>query len=85
MLTDLRTELKKDSPTITIRGLMHLAAVLDDATLPKLTRGHLEKAYGAKVWGAKHLRAALASKASRGAQGPSASAPLCALGLGERR
>ena len=31
------------------RGLIHLAAVLDDATLPKLTRRHLEKAYGAKV------------------------------------
>ena len=30
-------------------GLIHLAAVLDDATMPKLTRGHLEKSYGAKV------------------------------------
>ena len=30
-------------------GLIHLAAVLDDATMPKLTRGHLEKSYGAKA------------------------------------
>ena len=37
-------------------GLIHLAAVLDDATMPKLTRGHLERSYGAKVWGARHLR-----------------------------
>lgn len=32
-------------------GLIHLAAVLDDATMPKLTRGHLEKSFGAKVFG----------------------------------
>ncbi|CAK9054933.1 unnamed protein product [Durusdinium trenchii] len=42
-----------------MRGLIHLAAVLDDATLPKLTRRHLEKAYGAKVFGARHLRLCL--------------------------
>lgn len=30
-------------------GLVHLAAVLDDATMPKLTRGHLERSYGAKA------------------------------------
>ncbi|CAE7460662.1 ppsC, partial [Symbiodinium sp. KB8] len=42
-------------------GLIHLAAVLDDATLPKLTRGHLERSYGAKVWGARHLRFCLQS------------------------
>eukprot|EP00438_Fugacium_kawagutii_P013945 Skav203411 [mRNA] locus=scaffold1743:237332:243479:- [translate_table: standard] len=27
--------------------------------MPKLTRGHLEKSYGAKVWGARHLRCGL--------------------------
>eukprot|EP00971_Amphidinium_carterae_P036849 724722-Amphidinium_carterae.2 len=31
-----------------VKGLLHLAAVLDDATLPKLTRAHLDKAFGAK-------------------------------------
>eukprot|EP00969_Alexandrium_andersonii_P169293 7483816-Alexandrium_andersonii.AAC.1 len=35
--------------TVQVRGLIHLAAVLDDATMPKLTRGHLERAYGAKA------------------------------------
>ena len=29
-----------DSKQMPIRGLIHLAAVLDDATLPKLTRRH---------------------------------------------
>eukprot|EP00434_Breviolum_minutum_P009961 symbB.v1.2.008781.t1/scaffold514.1/size193457/7 len=48
-----------DSKQMPIRGLIHLAAVLDDATLPKLTRRHLEKAYGAKVFGARHLRLCL--------------------------
>ncbi|CAK9056190.1 Phenolphthiocerol/phthiocerol polyketide synthase subunit C ((Phenol)carboxyphthiodiolenone synthase subunit C) (Beta-ketoacyl-acyl-carrier-protein synthase I) (Phthiocerol synthesis polyketide synthase type I PpsC) [Durusdinium trenchii] len=42
-----------------VGGLVHLAAVLDDATMPKLTRGHLERSYGAKVWGARHLRCGL--------------------------
>ena len=45
-----------------VRGLLHLAAVLDDATVPSLTRKHLERAYGAKVWGARHLRLCLHSK-----------------------
>ena len=30
-----------DSKQMPIRGLIHLAAVLDDATLPKLTRRHM--------------------------------------------
>ncbi|CAJ1343367.1 unnamed protein product, partial [Effrenium voratum] len=47
------------SETFTVKGLLHLAAVLEDATLPKLTRKHLEKAYGAKVFGARHLRLCL--------------------------
>ena len=62
-LADLRAELNRESPSMTIQGVMHLAAVLGDATLPKLTKGHLEKAHGAKVWGARHLHAALATKA----------------------
>ncbi|CAJ1350508.1 unnamed protein product, partial [Effrenium voratum] len=45
-----------------LAGLIHLAAVLDDATMPKLTRGHLERSYGAKVWGARHLRSGLFSE-----------------------
>jgi len=32
-----------DSKQMPIRGLIHLAAVLDDATLPKLTRRHGER------------------------------------------
>ena len=46
--------------THTVRGFIHLAAVLDDATLPNLTLGHLERSYGAKVWGARHLHSCLA-------------------------
>eukprot|EP00959_Pyramimonas_sp_CCMP1952_P247223 5167459-Pyramimonas_sp.AAC.1 len=38
----------KRSPATAAGGVVHLAAVLDDATLPKLTRAHLEKSYGAK-------------------------------------
>ena len=45
-----------------VRGLLHLAAVLDDATVPKLTRKQLERSYGAKVWGARHLHLCLHSK-----------------------
>jgi acyl transferase domain-containing protein/NADPH:quinone reductase-like Zn-dependent oxidoreductase/acyl carrier protein len=44
-----------------VGGVIHLAAVLNDATLPKLTRSHLDKAYGAKVHGARHLHTAFAS------------------------
>ena len=51
---DLAKKLKGDQKQTA--GLIHLAAVLDDATMPKLTRGHLERSYGAKVWGARHLR-----------------------------
>ena len=54
----------KGSSGYTVRGFIHLAAVLDDATLPKLTRKHLERAYGAKVWGARHLHLCLQSQAS---------------------
>ena len=36
-------------PAKRVAGLIHLAAVLDDATMPKLTRGHLERSYGAKA------------------------------------
>ena len=42
-----------------VKGAMHLAAVLDDATLPKLTRAHFEKSFGAKVEGARNLHDAL--------------------------
>eukprot|EP00439_Symbiodinium_sp_Y106_P081712 s190_g20.t2 len=42
-----------------VSGLIHLAAVLDDATLPKLTPGHLERSYAAKVHGLRHLRLCL--------------------------
>ena len=49
----LALELKK-MPRVA--GLIHLAAVLDDATMPKLTRGHLEKSFGAKVTGLQTLR-----------------------------
>jgi hypothetical protein len=38
---------------------MHLAAVLDDATLPKLTRKHFENSFSAKVEGARSLHDAL--------------------------
>ncbi|CAK9055131.1 unnamed protein product [Durusdinium trenchii] len=41
-----------------VRGILHLAGVLDDAMLPQLTRQHLERAYAAKVVGAKNLHAA---------------------------
>ena len=67
-LTDVQelvTNLKSSS-SYTVRGLIHLAAVLDDATLPKLTRKHLEKAYGAKVFGARHLHLCLQSKKQLG-------------------
>ncbi|CAE7306072.1 ppsC [Symbiodinium microadriaticum] len=63
-LTDVQelvTNLKSSS-SYTVKGLIHLAAVLDDATLPKLTRKHLEKAYGAKVFGARHLHLCLQSQ-----------------------
>ena len=46
-----------------VAGLIHLAAVLDDATLPKLTGGHLERSYAAKVWGIRHLHVCLQSSA----------------------
>ena len=60
---ELVTGLKGNSK-YTVRGLIHLAAVLDDATLPKLTQKHLERAYGAKVWGARHLHLCLQTKAA---------------------
>jgi acyl transferase domain-containing protein/NADPH:quinone reductase-like Zn-dependent oxidoreductase/NAD(P)-dependent dehydrogenase (short-subunit alcohol dehydrogenase family)/acyl carrier protein len=42
-----------------VKGAMHLAAVLDDALLPKLTQAHFEKSFGAKVEGARNLHDAL--------------------------
>jgi hypothetical protein len=42
-----------------VKGAVHLAAVLDDALLPKLTRAHFEKSFGAKVEGARSLHDAL--------------------------
>ena len=42
-----------------VKGAMHLAAVLDDAMLPKLTRAHFAKSFGAKVEGARNLHNAL--------------------------
>ena len=42
-----------------IKGAFHLAAVLDDAMLAELTEAHFERAFGAKVEGAKNLKAAL--------------------------
>jgi NAD(P)-dependent dehydrogenase (short-subunit alcohol dehydrogenase family) len=42
-----------------VKGAMHLAAVLDDATLPKLTRKHFENSFSAKVEGARSLHDAL--------------------------
>ena len=41
------------------RGKSASTPAKDDATMPKLTRGHLERSYGAKVWGARHLRLCL--------------------------
>ena len=58
----LVTSVTQSYPSYTLRGLMHLAAVLDDATLPKLTQKHLESAYGAKVWGSRHLHMSLKSR-----------------------
>merc|ERR1719305_116922 len=52
----------KSSGLPPVRGAMHLAAVLDDATLPNLTRPNLEKAFGAKVQGAQNLHDALDAK-----------------------
>lgn len=60
---DLKTAIAKDSKR-SVAGVIHLAAVLDDATIPKLTRKHLEVAYGAKVFGARNLHAAFALKSS---------------------
>jgi len=40
-------------------AVFHLAAVLADATMPKVTRRHLEAAFGAKIYGALNLRAAV--------------------------
>jgi thioesterase domain-containing protein/NAD(P)-dependent dehydrogenase (short-subunit alcohol dehydrogenase family)/acyl carrier protein len=55
---DVMREIAKDG-LAPVKGAMHLAAVLDDATLPKLTRAHFEKAFGAKVEGARNLHDAL--------------------------
>merc|ERR1719311_1797751 len=52
----------KSSGLPAVRGAMHLAAVLDDATLPNLTRENLQKAFGAKVQGAQNLHDALDAK-----------------------
>ncbi|CAL1148755.1 unnamed protein product [Cladocopium goreaui] len=89
--SDLKKRLGAKAPTegprknCPVRGILHLAGVLDDAMLPQLTRSlawkrtvvslawtpvqllcsttlllgpHLERAYGAKVMGAKNLYAA---------------------------
>ncbi|CAE7693525.1 ppsC [Symbiodinium sp. CCMP2592] len=58
----LVTSITQRQPSYNVRGLMHLAAVLDDATLPKLTEKHLESAYAAKVWGSRHLHVSLKSR-----------------------
>ena len=42
-----------------VKGALHLAAVLEDATLAQLTQAHFEKSYAAKVHGAMHLHDAL--------------------------
>ena len=46
---DAVQQLALELPKLRVAGLIHLAAVLDDATMPKLTRGHLERSYGAKA------------------------------------
>jgi NAD(P)-dependent dehydrogenase (short-subunit alcohol dehydrogenase family) len=55
---DTMKEIKKEGMA-PVKGAMHLAAVLDDALLPKLTRAHFEKSFGAKVEGARNLHDAL--------------------------
>ncbi len=45
-----------------VRGVIHAAGVLSDATLPNQTASKLREAYAAKVDGAVHLRAGLAPK-----------------------
>ena len=50
---------KKVLKGVAVKGAFHLAAVLDDAMLAQLTEAHFERAFGAKVEGAKNLKAAL--------------------------
>merc|ERR1719506_2337899 len=42
-----------------VKGALHLAAVLEDATLAQLTQAHFEKSYAAKVHGAMNLHDAV--------------------------
>ena len=56
MASGLRARLGAAPLALRLRGLLHLAAVLDDATLPNFARVHLERAFGAKVGGSSHLR-----------------------------
>ncbi|CAJ1416737.1 unnamed protein product [Effrenium voratum] len=63
-LPELKKKLQSETPCggkrkSPVRGVLHLAGVLDDGMLPQLTRQHLERAYGAKVMGAKHLKEAV--------------------------
>eukprot|EP00971_Amphidinium_carterae_P058763 1162013-Amphidinium_carterae.1 len=49
----LAGRLRKEAPN-PVRGVLHLAGVLDDALLPAMSRQHFERAYGPKVgWQAK--------------------------------
>ena len=64
---ELAAVMKKEgasrSPQTNMGAIIHLAAVLDDATFPKLTPAHLSTSFGAKVWGARHLKLVMGSGA----------------------
>ncbi|CAE8630033.1 unnamed protein product [Polarella glacialis] len=55
----LRTELG-----LPVRGALHLAGALDDASLPRLERRHLERVMAGKVQGARTLRKIVDSESS---------------------
>eukprot|EP00972_Heterocapsa_arctica_P014783 2177654-Heterocapsa_arctica.AAC.1 len=59
----LKSDFEARTPKTTMGAVIHLAAVLDDAIFTKLTPAHLDKSFGAKVWGARHLHFVMSSGA----------------------